>query len=125
MNTIKAFFKQDNATAKLSGWLILIASLITMAGQHFHFPAETYLVVTLIAGALTTAAGVFQKNKVITWSLAWLLLYSIITYLSTNLTQVWPEAQTFVAFLGGAIKIVTEFSQHKSTDTDPPTTITK
>ncbi|GAB3973806.1 hypothetical protein GCM10028806_28440 [Spirosoma terrae] len=125
MNAIKAFFQKDNATAKLSGWLILLASLLTLAGQHFHFPPKTYLIMTVVAGSLTAMATVFKTSKVITWSLLWLLIYTVVNYLSNNLTQVWPEAQTIVAYIGGAIKLITDYSAHQSGDETPPTTLTK
>lgn len=123
MNALKSFFSKDNATAKLSGYLILAASLLTLAGQYFHFPAQTYLVITLISGVIAIAAQFMQTNKVISKSFWCLLLYTVILYIADSplIVQIWPEAQKFVAFLGAAVKLITPLTTQETGDSKPPT----
>lgn len=123
MNAIKSFFSKDNATAKLSGYLILAASIITLAGQYFKFPPTVFLILTLASGAITAVAAILKANPVITKSLIWLLIYTFIVYVSDSplIVQISPNAQQLVGFLGAMVKLFTPFTTQEPGDSKPPT----
>ena len=123
MNLLKSFFSKDNATAKLSGWLILLTSLITLAGQFFHFPPKTYLILTLLSGALAVAAQFMQTNKVVSKSFWLTFAYTLLVYFSDSplIVQIWPQAQKVIAFLGAAVKLITPMTTQQAADSKPPT----
>ncbi|GAB3701406.1 hypothetical protein GCM10027592_29460 [Spirosoma flavus] len=123
MNALKDFFSKDNATAKLSGYLVFVASLITLSGQFFHYPPKTYLIIMLISGVIAVMAQFMQKNRVISTSFWILLVYTVLDYLSTSslIIQIWPSAQPVIGFLGAASKLFTPWTTQEPSDPKPPT----
>ena len=113
------FFKQDNATAKLSSWLILAASILSYLCHSLHLSPSLNTVLLVLAGVFTIVAQFFQSNPVIKKT-SWLLLaYAVVDYLATN-QAAFPNAKEMLIALAGVLKLLTAFSAQTPGDATPP-----
>lgn len=119
------FFAKDNATAKLSSFLIVAASVLTLATKYFHFSPVVFGILALVSGLLALAGQFLQANKVLSRSGWYLFAYTLITYLAGEIGSVYPDAQSVVGFLGAVVGLIAgPFSQQQSGDPVPPKTET-
>jgi uncharacterized membrane protein HdeD (DUF308 family) len=118
------FFSQDNATAKLASFLIVAASILTLATKYFHVSPQVYGWATLVSGVLAVAGQFLQRNKVVSRS-GWILFgYSVLTYLSGQIGTVYPEGTQIVGFLGAVAGLLFgPFTTQTPQDPTPPKTL--
>ncbi|CCH01241.1 hypothetical protein FAES_3232 [Fibrella aestuarina BUZ 2] len=118
---LKGFFAQDNAIAKLTGWLVLIPALITLAVEHFNLPESIVFGLSVLSLIAAVSTQTLQNNSVYSISV-WIAAGFTVLLALAEMDYVkvhYPQLASVLAFLGSAYKLYSPFTVQKIGDAKP------